>query len=136
MKTTPFLNDDDFFKSTTIDEAGNLIKAKKYPVGTIRTWKGKKFQKQANGKWASVKKLQMQKQLEKETIASDIKEGKLKEHKSKKLKYAEYFLMHNPIKKDEVDYYSGKTNKKPHGIDNEIWKQAWKNVKNKINIKQ
>jgi len=34
MKNSPFLNDDDFFKSTTMDEGGDLRKAKRVPVGT------------------------------------------------------------------------------------------------------
>jgi len=47
----PFLKDNDFFKSKELDEGGAVLeKAKAFPEGTIREWKGKRFQKRG-GKW-------------------------------------------------------------------------------------
>lgn len=49
---SPFINDDNFFKSHKMDEAGiNLIKSKtKMPIGTV----SKGFKKIAEGKWVPV----------------------------------------------------------------------------------
>jgi len=52
MKDSPFLNEDDFFKSITMDEGGDLRKAKRIPVGTISHG----YKKIAEGKWVPVKK--------------------------------------------------------------------------------
>jgi len=78
MGTSPFLDDNVFFKSNRISEYGNLMKAKKkMPVGTV----SKGYKKVAEGKWQKISKgkEKASKQIEKETIASDKKEGKLKE---------------------------------------------------------
>jgi len=48
----PFIEEEDFFKSTTLNEQGDLMKAKKVPVGTI----SKGYKKIADGKWVPVKK--------------------------------------------------------------------------------
>lgn len=51
------------------------------------------------------------------------------------LKYAEYVLENNPVKSMHIDYMSGNDPKhKPHSIDQEVWKKAWNNVKDKIII--
>jgi len=57
----PFLNDTDFFKSIIIDEHGNLMKARKVPVGTV----SKGYKKIAEGKWIPVKKERKKKEYEK-----------------------------------------------------------------------
>lgn len=53
---SPFLNDDMFFKSTGLTDGGLLLKARKLPIGTIRSYKGMKYQKVAEGKWKPVSK--------------------------------------------------------------------------------
>jgi len=68
----PFLNEDDFFKSTTMDEGGDLRKARKMPVGTI----SKGYKKIAEGKWVPVKKggeKKTQQKLTEQTKAERIK---------------------------------------------------------------
>lgn len=45
----PFLYDTDFFKSNALDDNGNLLKAKRAVIGEIRTWKGNRYQKTAQG---------------------------------------------------------------------------------------
>jgi len=70
---------------------------------------------------------------------SDILDNLLKEKKEElthkeKLKYAIYVLKNNIFNKNEVDYYIGKTDKSPHGIEPEIWRKAYKIV-GKISVK-
>jgi len=68
----PFLNDDEFLKSTILDENGNLMKSKKMPIGTVS--KGRK--KIAEGKWVPVKKERTKKEPGKkyEIITKEKKE--------------------------------------------------------------
>jgi len=106
----PFLNDEDFFKSVKMTESGELIKAKKLPVGTV----SRGMKKVAEGKWEPVKKEKkkksIEKQHEKETIASDRKEGKLKEKKESKEKEKK-----TRFKNGTVATYQGKKYKKNNG---------------------
>lgn len=58
MNRHPFLNEDSFFKSLEMTDGG-MLKAKALPVGTMRTWGGKKYHKVASGKWREVQKGKM-----------------------------------------------------------------------------
>ncbi len=48
------------------------------------------------------------------------------------IKHATYILDHNPISENYVECYKGTKpfphNRKAHGIEQEIWKEAWKNA--------
>ena len=42
---------DNFFKSISLTEQGHLIKARGFPIGTVREWKGRKYIKKGPNKW-------------------------------------------------------------------------------------
>ena len=44
------------------------------------------------------------------------------------LEYAKAVIRNNTFQKNEIPYYMGETVKKPHGIDNKVWKQAAKEL--------
>lgn len=50
---SPFLNEDNFFKSNEMTDEGLLLKARKMPVGTISHG----MKKVAEGKWIPTKSL-------------------------------------------------------------------------------
>ena len=51
------------------------------------------------------------------------------------LTYAKNIFKLNPIRPSELNYYAGKVKgKKPHGIDNKIWKQAYSWAKKTGNL--
>ena len=52
-----------------------------------------------------------------------------------KYHYALGVLKNNIFLDYEVDYYSGKTGKNPHGIEDSIWERAFEDIGGKIKIK-
>ncbi len=51
--------------------------------------------------------------------------------------YAKHFFELNPIRESELRYYAGQVRgKKPHGIDNKVWRKAfnWAKRNKQLNI--
>lgn len=69
----------------------------------------------------------LQEQVKKEVPAekvAPVAEGKVAEQ----IKYAKGVLQNNIFPEGELDYMMGLTDKKPHGIDQSIWKRAAKEI--------
>lgn len=47
---------------------------------------------------------------------------------AEELHYAEGILVRNVFSRNDIDYYMGKSKRRPHGIDNAVWKKAAHNV--------
>ena len=60
------------------------------------------------------------------------KKGKLT--KKGELCYAKNIFRDNPIRESELNYYAGKTKRKPHGLSNTIWRKAFAWAKRTRNL--